>query len=193
MAVGTQRDHLLGVVRPAFREILDMINFQDRVTGIGHVLRLTRAAWTLAVPLAAQQHGTARRLQAQYVNAQPRAAKPGAAAASTGPDPAEAAVLLFQRAPDHDHVTSRDLIIGDVCSREPRISQNRVVVGIPKIPIHYRRCRSDSSLSRVPDEVVDRCGQAARRLVGGEPAKRRVAVRGWHRSWTAKIPQASVV
>jgi len=87
MAVGTQRDHLLGVVRAAFREILDMVNFQDRVTGIGHVLRLTRAAWTLAVPLAAQQHGTARRLQAQHVDAHMRAAKPGAAIASTDPIP----------------------------------------------------------------------------------------------------------
>jgi hypothetical protein len=37
MAVGTQRDHLLGVVQAAFREILDMVNFQDRVTGIGEV------------------------------------------------------------------------------------------------------------------------------------------------------------
>ncbi len=94
-----------------------MVSFQDRVTGIGDVLRLTRAAWALAVPLAAQQHGTARRLQAQHVNAHPRAAKRGAAIAGTGPDPAEATVLLFQRAPDHDHVTSRDLIVGDACGR----------------------------------------------------------------------------
>jgi len=129
MAVGTQRDHLLGVVRAAFREILDMVNFQDRVTGIGDVLRLTRAAWTLAVPLAAQQHGTACRLQAQHVNAHPRAAKPGAAIASTSPDPAEATVLLFQRAPEHDHVTSRDLIVGDASGREPRVSKDCVIVG----------------------------------------------------------------
>jgi len=37
-----------------------MVNFQDRLTGIGDVLRLTRAARALAVPLAALQHGTAR-------------------------------------------------------------------------------------------------------------------------------------
>ena len=97
MAVGTQRDHLLGVVRTAFRKVLDMVNFEDRVTGIGDVLRPTRAAWTLAMPPTAQQHGTARRLQAQHVNAHPRAAKPGAAIASIGADPAEATVLLFQR------------------------------------------------------------------------------------------------
>ena len=188
MAVGTQRDHLLGVVGAAFREVLDMVNFQDRVTGIGDVLRLTRAARALAVPLAAQQHGTARRLQAQHVNAHPRAAKPGAAIASTDPDPAKATVLLFQRAPDHDHVTSRDLIVGDASGREPRISQDRAKVGILKILIHYRRCRGDAGLSRVPDEVVDRCGQAARRLVPSEPAQRRVAVRGWHRPRAAEIP-----
>src|SRR6266487_2317456 len=142
MTVGTQRDHLLGVVQAALREILDMVNFQDRVTGIGDVLRFTRAARALAVPLAAQQYGTTRRLQAQHVNAHPRSAKPGAAIASTGPDPAEAAVLLFQRAPDHDNVTSRDLIVGDVWGREPCVSQDRVIVGILKILIHYRRCRS---------------------------------------------------
>ena len=138
MAVGTQRDHLLGMVRAAFREILDMVNFQDRVTGIGDVLRLTRAVWTLAVPVAAQQHGTTRRLQAQHVNARPRAAKPGAAIVRTGADPAEATVLLFQRAPDHDHVTSRDLIVGDASGREPRVSQDCVIVGTLEILIHYQ-------------------------------------------------------
>jgi hypothetical protein len=39
MAVGTQRDHLLGVVRAALGEILDVVHFQDRPSGIGDVLR----------------------------------------------------------------------------------------------------------------------------------------------------------
>ena len=73
MAVRTQRDHLLWVVRAALREILDVIHFQDGVTGIGDVLRLTRAARALAAPFAAQQHGPARRLQAQNVDAHPAA------------------------------------------------------------------------------------------------------------------------
>ena len=60
VAVGTQRDHLLRMVRAALGEILDVVHFQDWVTGISDVLRLTRAAWALTMPFAAQQHGTAR-------------------------------------------------------------------------------------------------------------------------------------
>jgi len=60
VAVGTQRDHLLRMVRAAHGEILDVIHFQDRVSGVSDVLRLTRAARVLAVPFAAQQHGPAR-------------------------------------------------------------------------------------------------------------------------------------
>ena len=123
----------------------------------------------------------------------PRPTEPGAAVAGTGPDPAQAAVLLFRRAPDHDHVTGRNLIVRDVSVGEPRISQDCVMVGALKILIHYRCCRRDAGLSRVPDEVVNRFGQAARRLVAGEPVQRRVAVRGWHWSRTAEIPQASVI
>src|ERR1035441_10304855 len=123
----------------------------------------------------------------------PRPTEPGAAVAGTGPDPAQAAVLLFWRAPDHDHVTGRNLIVRDVSVGEPRISQDCVMVGALKILIHYRCCRRDAGLSRVPDEVVNRFGQAARRLVAGEPVQRRVAVRGWHWSRTAEIPQASVI
>ena len=193
VAVGAQRDHLLWVVRAALGEILDVVHIQDRASGIGDVLRLTRAARVLAVPFAAQQHGTARRLQAQDVHAYPRLAEPDAAIASTGSDPAQAAVLLFQRAPGYDHVAGRNLIISDVRVREPRISQDRVIVGVLKIPIRYRRYRRDAGLPRVPDEVVDRCGQAARRLVAREPVQRRVAVRGWHRPRAAEIPPASVV
>ena len=63
------------------------------------------------MPFAAQQHSTARRLQAQNVNAYSRLAKPGATIAGTAPDPAQATIFLFQRAPDHDHVTGRDLIV----------------------------------------------------------------------------------
>ena len=44
VAVGAQRDHLLWVVRAALGEILDVIHFQDRVSGISDVLRLTCAA-----------------------------------------------------------------------------------------------------------------------------------------------------
>jgi hypothetical protein len=77
-------------------EILDVVHLQDRASGIGDVLRLARAARVLAVPFAAQQHGTARRLQAQNVGAHSRLAEPGATIASTGPDPAQAPVLLFQ-------------------------------------------------------------------------------------------------
>ena len=97
VAVGAQRDHLLWVVRAALREILDVIHFQDRVTGIGDVLRFARAARVLAVPFAAQQHSTARRLQAQNVNADSRRAKPGATIVGTAPDPAQATILLLQR------------------------------------------------------------------------------------------------
>src|SRR6185437_8229715 len=79
VAVGAQRDHLLRVVRAALGEILDVVHIQDRPSGIGDVLRLTRTARVLAVPFAAQQHGTARRLQAQDVHAYPRLAEPGAA------------------------------------------------------------------------------------------------------------------
>ena len=132
VAVGAQRDHLLWVVRAALGEILDVVHIQDRPSGIGNVLRLTRAARVLAVPFAAQQHGTARRLQAQDVHAYPRLAEPGAAIASTGSDPAQAAVLLFQRAPGYDHVAGRNLIVSDVSVREPRISQDRVIVGVLK-------------------------------------------------------------
>jgi len=71
-------------------EILDVVHIQDRAFGIGDVLRLTRAARVLAVPFAAQQHGTPRRLQAQDVNAYPRLAEPGTAIASTGSDSAKA-------------------------------------------------------------------------------------------------------
>lgn len=46
--------------------------------GIGDVLRHTRAARVLAVPFTAQQHATARRLQAQNVHAHSRLAEPGA-------------------------------------------------------------------------------------------------------------------
>ena len=54
VAVGAQRDHLLWVVRAALGEILDVVHIQDRPSGIGDVLRLTRAARVLAVPFAAQ-------------------------------------------------------------------------------------------------------------------------------------------
>src|SRR5690348_12758413 len=79
VAVRAQRDHLLRVVRAAPGEILDVVHLQDGASGIGDVLRLARAARVLAVPFAAQQHGTARRLQAQDVRAYPRLAEPGAA------------------------------------------------------------------------------------------------------------------
>jgi hypothetical protein len=88
VAVGTQRDHLPWVVRATFGEILDVVHIQDRASGIGDVLRFTRAARVLAVPFAAQPHGTARRLQAENVDAHSRLAEPGATIASTGPDPA---------------------------------------------------------------------------------------------------------
>ena len=68
-----------------------------------------------------------------------------------------------------------------------------LIVGILKIAIHYCRCRRQTGLSRVPDEVVNRCGQAAHRLVAGEPAQWRIAVRRWHRPRAPEIPQASVV
>jgi hypothetical protein len=67
------------------------------------------------------------------------------------------------------------------------------VVGVLQILIDQRRCRRDAGLAGIPDEVVNGCGQAARRLVGGEPAHGRVAVRGWQRPRTAEIPQAGVV
>jgi hypothetical protein len=46
VAVGAQRDHLLWVVRATHGEILDVIHVQKRASGIGNVLRLTRAART---------------------------------------------------------------------------------------------------------------------------------------------------
>jgi hypothetical protein len=135
------------VVRAALGEIPDVVDFQNRVSGISDVPRLTRAVRALAVPFAAQQYGTACRLQAQYVNAYSRLAEPGATIASTAPDAAQAAVFLFEWTLDHDHVIGRDLVVGDVSVREPRISQDRVMVGILKIPIHYGRCHSDAGLS----------------------------------------------
>jgi hypothetical protein len=108
-------------------------------------------------------------------------------------DPAQAAVLLFQRARGYDHVAGRDLVVGDVSVSEPGISQDGVVVGVLQVPVHDGRDRGDAGLARVPDKVVDRRGQAADGLVAGEPAQRRVAVRGWYRPRAAEIPQASVV
>ncbi len=193
VAVGAQRDHLHWVVRAALGEILDVVHIQDRASGLGDVLWLTRAARVLAVPFAAQQHGTARRLQAQNVDAYPRLAEPGAAIASTGSDPAQAAVLLFERAPGHDHVTGRDLVVGDVRVREPCIRKDRTVVGVLKIPIHYRRGRGDAGLAGIPDEVVDRCGEAAYGLLADGLAQRRVAMRGRNRPRAAEIPEVSVI
>jgi hypothetical protein len=37
VAVGTQRDHLLRVVRAALGEILDVVYVQDRASGIGDI------------------------------------------------------------------------------------------------------------------------------------------------------------
>jgi hypothetical protein len=130
MAVGAQRDHLLWVVRAALGEILDVIHFQDRVSSISDVLRLTCAVRALTVPFAAQQHSTARRFQAQYVNAYMRLAEPGAMISGISPDSAQATVLLFQGTLGHDHVIDRNLIVGDLSVCEPRISQDRVIVGI---------------------------------------------------------------
>jgi hypothetical protein len=59
VAVGAQRDHLLWVVRAALGEILDVVHVQDRASGLGDVLRLTRAARVLAVP--SLRSSTARR------------------------------------------------------------------------------------------------------------------------------------
>src|SRR5690349_22062312 len=56
VAVGAQGDHLLGVVRAAQGEILDVVHFQDGVSGIGGVLGFARAVRVLAVAFAAQQH-----------------------------------------------------------------------------------------------------------------------------------------
>src|SRR5690242_19437032 len=88
VAVWAQRDHLLRVVRAALGEVLDVVDFQDRVSGIGGVLRLARAARALAVPDAAQQDGTAGRRQAQGVDADPWLAEPRAAIADAAADPA---------------------------------------------------------------------------------------------------------
>src|SRR5215472_17043832 len=107
------------MVRTALGEILNVIHFQNRVPGISDVLRLTCTARALAVPLAAQQHGTARRLQTQYVNAYARLAEPGATIAGTSPDSAQASVLLFRRTLDHDHVIGRNFIVSDVSVCEP--------------------------------------------------------------------------
>ena len=38
VAVGAQRDHLLWVVRTAFGEIVNVVHFQDRMSGVGDVL-----------------------------------------------------------------------------------------------------------------------------------------------------------
>ena len=51
-------------------------------------------------------------------------------------DPAQAAVLLLQRAPDHDHVTGREFVVGDGSVREAGIGQDRVVAGILQVLIH---------------------------------------------------------
>jgi len=91
VAVGAQRDHLLGVIRAAQGEVLDVVDFQDRVPGIGDVLWLTGAVRTLAVAPAAQEDGAPRRSETQDVNGCPWLAEPRAAVAGTADDPAQAA------------------------------------------------------------------------------------------------------
>ncbi|HEX3956305.1 MAG TPA: hypothetical protein VHZ03_06705 [Trebonia sp.] len=135
VAVGAQRDHLLGVVWAAQGEILDVVDVQDRASGIGYVLGFTRAARVLAVPFAAHQHGTTRRSQAQDVHGCPRLAEPGALTTSTGSDLAQAAVLLFQRALNHDHITGWDLVLGEVRVRQPGIIENRRLVSFLQVLI----------------------------------------------------------
>ena len=54
MTVRAQRYHLLWVVRTSQSQILNVIDFQDGITSIGDVLRLTRTMRALAMPLAAQ-------------------------------------------------------------------------------------------------------------------------------------------
>ena len=42
VAIGAQRDHLLGVIRASQGEVLDVVDFQDRVSGIGGLVGRVR-------------------------------------------------------------------------------------------------------------------------------------------------------
>jgi hypothetical protein len=93
------------------------------------------------------------------------------------------------RGTSYDHVTGRDLIVSDVSVREPRISQDRVV-GVLKVLFRYGRGRRDTSLSRVPDEVVDRCEEAASGLVAGVLEVLRALAAAHHLSWEDIVSEA---
>ena len=138
VAVGTQRDHLLRVVRTTVGEILDVVHFQDRVSGIGDVLRLTRAARVLAVPFAAQ-NGTARRLRrsmSTLIRGWPSLghALRHRVRSHTGGVSSSSGLLITITSPAGTSSSATS-------ASQARISQDRLMVGILKIAIHYRRCR----------------------------------------------------
>ena len=55
VAVGAQGDHLGRVIGPAERQVPDVVDLQDRVTGPGPVLDVAGAARVLAPAAAANQ------------------------------------------------------------------------------------------------------------------------------------------
>jgi len=55
VAVRAQRDHLHWVIRTAKGQIVDVVDFQDRGSAIGHVMDVAGAVGVLAPSLAAQQ------------------------------------------------------------------------------------------------------------------------------------------
>ena len=62
VAVGAQRDHLDRVVRAAAGQVVDMVDLEDRVTGVGAVVRLTSAVGFSQLPPL--RSSTARRADA---------------------------------------------------------------------------------------------------------------------------------
>jgi hypothetical protein len=99
------------------------------------------------VAFAAQHDGTACQPFAENVDRNQRPAESGARVAGAVPNSAQAAVLLFQRALDHDHISGWDLVLGDVRGRQPGIIKDRCLVSFLQVLTDQRCCRRYAGLA----------------------------------------------
>jgi hypothetical protein len=60
MAVGTERDHVAGMITALSSQVVDVIDFEDRCTTVRDVAWLARAGWVLARTAASDQDSGAR-------------------------------------------------------------------------------------------------------------------------------------
>jgi hypothetical protein len=65
VAVRAQSNHLRGIVGAALGQVVDVVDFQDRVAAVGLIIGPSGATRVLALARAANQYGVARLSGAQ--------------------------------------------------------------------------------------------------------------------------------